>query len=94
MKYKNIIEGSDSFGSYKTFSQKNGVKITLRKKMSKSYKDKLEKLYVEIEENKLKKEKLEFIKNKIKKKQEELAVQELLKTGEITQEELDKIEGK
>jgi len=91
MKYIETYETNTAIGLEKILVQKNGIKVRLLKKPSPEYAAKLaaraaaEAIKLAEEEEKA------AIRKKIKDEKKRQAIQELLSSGKITQEELDKI---
>lgn len=79
------------FGTEKVKTQKNGVQVRINTKPSTWYKDKLAaRAVIEAERQAVEDEKT-AIRNKIEDEKKKQAIDELLKNGKITQEDLNKI---
>lgn len=90
---KNTYEETDENGKHKVIEQKNGIKVRLLREPSTSYKKKMkDRAKVEAIKQAEADEKA-AIRKKISDEKERQAREALLSSGELTQEELDKIGG-
>lgn len=91
MKYVDTYETNTAIGLEKVQVQKNGIKVRLLKQPSPEYKAKLEARAAAEAIKQAEEDEKAAIRKKIEDEKKRQAIQELLSTGKITQEELDKI---
>ena len=91
MKYIETYETNTAIGLEKVQVQKNGIKVRLLKKPSPEYAAKMAARAESEAIKRAEEEEKAAIRKKIKDEKKRQAIQELLSSGKITQEELDKI---
>jgi len=84
---------TDKNGESKVIEKPNGITTRMLRKPSTAYKKKMADRAKAYAEQKAVEDEKTAIKLKIENKKKDMAIQELLASGEISQEEIDKIEG-